>query len=415
MPPTPKSLTIARLGARGDGVAETADGPVFVPYALPGETVSVEVAGERGTLIAIESPSSARVAPFCPYFGRCGGCATQHMDGATYTDWKQGLVRAVLERAGFGEALQPLIDAHGDGRRRATFHARRENGSMLVGYMAARSHDLVAIDHCPILVPALKTAPMVAKALAEALSGANKPLDLQVTAAQTGLDVDVRGHGPASDALRLRLATLAEKLDLARLSLHGDLIVERRPPVQRMGRAEVAPQPGGFLQATAVGEETIASLAMEALPKAKRILDLFAGCGPFSLRLAERAQVHSVESDAAALAALDRAFRHATGLKPITTEARDLYRRPLLESELGLYDAVLLDPPRAGAEAQARRLAATKVPTIVYVSCDVQSFARDAAILIAGGYRLARVTPIDQFRYSAHIELVGVFTRVRKS
>ena len=412
--PATTNLAIAHLGARGDGIAQTPQGPVFVAYALPGEVVTVEVRGERGRLVSIETPSAARAKPICDLFMRCGGCAVQHMNEATYVTWKQGLVADALGRAGLSVTPQAMIDAHGAGRRRVTFHSRREGGQMPVGFMAARSHDLIEVETCPVLVPGLDHAPAVAAALAEAMGSSAKPLDLQVTASLAGLDVDIRGHGPASEALRLKLGTLADRLDLARLSLHGDLIVERRAPVQPMGRASVAPQPGGFLQATQAGEEAIAGLVVAAVGKARRVVDLFAGCGPFTLRLAERAQVHAVESEAGALAGLDRAARFATGLKRITIEARDLYRRPLLEPELNLYDAVVLDPPRAGAESQTRWLASSKVPLVVYVSCDLATFARDAATLVAGGYVLDKVTPVDQFRYSAHIELVGVFRRPKK-
>jgi 23S rRNA (uracil1939-C5)-methyltransferase len=336
------------------------------------------------------------------------------MDEGLYKAWKRQQVVTTLQRAGVAAPVADLVDAHGAGRRRVTFHARREGPGMMVGFMAARSHDLVAVEACPVLAPGLARAPAVAQLLANRLGGSNKPLDLQVTASDTGLDVDIRGHGPAGDKLRLSLTEAAERLDLARLSMHGEIIVERRSPLQTMGKAMVAPAPGGFLQATVLGEETIAALVVSALPKAKRVADLFAGCGPFSFRLAETAQVHAVESEKAAILALTRAAGATQGLKRITSETRDLFRRPLLEHELNAFDAVVLDPPRAGAEAQARRLAASKVASVVYVSCDVGSFARDAAILIAGGYALEGVTPIDQFRYSAHIELVGLFRRAGK-
>jgi 23S rRNA (uracil1939-C5)-methyltransferase len=409
-----ETLLIDHLGQKGDGVAKTAAGPVFVPYALPGETVRVVRDGDRGQLVEIIAPAQSRIAAICPLFTRCGGCAAQHMDEGLYKAWKRQQVVTTLQRAGVAAPVADLVDAHGAGRRRVTFHARREGPGMMVGFMAARSHDLVAVEACPVLAPGLARAPAVAQLLANRLGGSNKPLDLQVTASDTGLDVDIRGHGPAGDKLRLSLTEAAERLDLARLSMHGEIIVERRSPLQTMGRAMVAPAPGGFLQATALGEETIAALVVGALPKAKRVADLFAGCGPFSFRLAEKAQVHAVESEKAAMLALMRAAGATQGLKRITSETRDLFRRPLLEHELNAFDAVVLDPPRAGAEAQARRLAASKVASVAYVSCDVGSFARDAAILIAGGYALEGVTPIDQFRYSAHIELVGLFRRAGK-
>ena len=410
-------LLIERLGQRGDGVAATPHGLVYVPYALPGETVLAEVEGDRGRLLSVESPSPARVAAPCGLFGTCGGCAAQHLAPADYEAWKTGQVAAVLRQAGLETEIRPLIHAHGAGRRRVVFHARRVEtdgrSRIAVGFMAARSHALVPITACPLLVPELARAPEAALALAEACSKSPKPLDIQVTATLGGLDVDLRGHGPASPKLRSELVQLAERLDLARLTMHGDLIVGRRPAAVQIGRAEVELPPGGFLQATAAGEEALASLVLEALPKAKRVADLFAGVGPFALRIAERAAVHAVEGEAAAMLALSNAVRRTLGLKPLTVETRDLFRRPLMGPELKDYDAVVFDPPRAGAEAQARQLAASQVPTVVAVSCNPASFARDAAILAAGGYALTGVTPVDQFRYAAHVELVGVFQRPR--
>lgn len=407
-----ETLTIARLGQRGDGVAETEGGQVFVPFALPGERVLAVRDGDTAQLVEILAPSDSRIAAICPLFTRCGGCAAQHMGGDLYSEWKRQQVGAALAHARLAAEVAPLVEAHGAGRRRVTFHARRDDGGMRVGFMAARSHDLIDVEACPVLAPGLARAPAVAQHLANRLRASNKPLDIQLTASEAGLDVDIRGHGPAGDALRRALTEAAERLDLARLSMHGEIVVERRAPFQLMGRAAVTPAPGGFLQATAEGEAALSRLVLAAIPKAKRVADLFAGCGPFSLRLAERAQVYAFESDAAAVQALSRAARHAQGLRPIAAEARDLFRRPLLEHELNAFDAVVLDPPRAGAEAQAKRLAASKVPLVAYVSCDVGSFARDAALLVAGGYALEAVTPVDQFRYSAHIELVGVFRRV---
>lgn len=406
-----ETVLIDHLGQKGDGVVRAESGPVFVPFALPGESARILRDGERGQLVEILTPSESRIAAICPLFTRCGGCVAQHMAPGLYREWKRRQIVTALERARLEAPVADLVDAHGEGRRRVTFHARRGENGMEIGFMAARSHDLVAVEICPVLAPGLARAPQIALALANRLVGSGKPLDIQVTTSEAGLDVDIRGHGPAADPLRLALTTLAGRLDLARLSLHGDVVVERRPPGQPMGKALVVPPAGGFLQATKAGEEIIAAYVLAALGKSKSVADLFSGCGPFTLRIAERARVHAAESDAAAIAALARAAATTQGLKPVSHETRDLVRRPLLEHELNGYDAVVLDPPRAGAEAQVRRLAASKVPLVVYVSCDAASFARDAALLVAGGYVLEGVTPIDQFRYSAHIELVGIFRR----
>jgi 23S rRNA (uracil1939-C5)-methyltransferase len=407
-------LVIERLGHRGDGVADTPPGPVYVPYVLPGETVEVEPVpghGDRRHAVRVEVASSERIAPICPHFGVCGGCALQHWDTAPYRAWKRGLVVTALAQAGVEAPVDDLIDAHGAGRRRAVFHARRGTDDVLqVGFAAYRSHHVVPIDRCPVLAPELAGAIEAARALAEALGPQRKPLDIQVTASEPGLDVDVRGSGPLPPSLTTRLAALAQTHQLARLTRHGELIVQHAQPTVRMGRARVALPPGAFLQATAQGEEALARFVVGHAGDAAAIADLFAGVGPFALRLAERARVHAVDSDAPAIAALRQASA-VPGFKPIDTEARDLFRRPLLPAELARFDAVVFDPPRQGAEAQAHALAQSQVPVVVAVSCNPATFARDARLLVNGGYRLLAATPVDQFRYSAHVEIVGQFKR----
>jgi 23S rRNA (uracil1939-C5)-methyltransferase len=404
-------LQIARLGHRGDGVADSPAGPIYVPGTLPGETVEVEAVAshpDRRRLLQVERPSPDRIAPICPHFGVCGGCAVQHWDEAHYRAWKRDLVVEALRQAGLDVPVGELIDAHGEGRRRAVFHARRGSKDVLeVGFAAARTHRIVAIDRCPILAPSLAGAIGAAWAIAEAMGPAKKPLDLQVTATDAGLDIDVRGSGALTPTLMTALARAAAKHDLARLTRHGELIALARPPTLRIGKAVVQLPPGAFLQATAAGEAALARLTLAACTGMGRIADLFAGIGPFALRLAERARVLAVDDDEAALAALTRAGAAAGGLKPVEAERRDLFRRPLTALELKSFDAVVFDPPRQGAQLQARELAASGVPRIIGVSCNPATFARDAATLVDGGYRLTEVTPIDQFRYAAHIEIVA--------
>jgi 23S rRNA (uracil1939-C5)-methyltransferase len=407
-------LVIDRLGHRGDGIAETPAGPLYVPYVLPGETVEVEpIPGhpDRRHAVRVEVESPERIAPVCPHFGVCGGCALQHWDTARYRAWKRGLVVASLAQAGLAAPVADLIDAHGAGRRRAVFHARRGTHDVLqLGFTAYRAHHVVAIDRCPILAPELAGAIEAAWALAEALGPQKKPLDIQVTASEPGLDVDVRGSGPLPPGPMARLAGLAQTHRLARLTRHGELIVQCAQPIVQMGRARLPLPPGAFMQATAAGEEALARLVVGYVSNAAAVADLFAGVGPFALRLAERARVHAVDSDAAAIAALRQASA-VPGFKPVETEVRDLFRRPLLPPELARFDAVVFDPPRQGAQAQARALAESKVPVVVAVSCNAATFARDARLLVGGGYRLLAVTPVDQFRYSAHVEIVARFAR----
>jgi 23S rRNA (uracil1939-C5)-methyltransferase len=407
-----EQVTIKRLGAKADGIAESASGPIFVPKVLPGETVTIERDGSHTHLISVDVLSPERETPFCPYFDECGGCATQHMKHGFYQAWKQETLAHTLRQARIEAPTEAMVDAHGEGRRRVTLHVRFPDRAMHVGFMAPRSHRIVEIELCPISEPGLKEqAPIIARAIGEHLKGARKPLDIQITNTQTGFDVDVRGHGPIKDQDRLRLIDLAGKLDVSRLSMHGDVIVERRPPAIAMGRASVVPPAGSFLQATRLGEETLASFVTEACGRAKRVADLFAGSGPFSLRLAEKSEVHAVEYDQGSMAALDKAFRATPGLRRVSTEARDLFRRPLLTLELNAFDAMVIDPPRAGAEAQVKQIAVSKVPLVVSVSCDAATFARDAAILIDAGFRLERVIPVDQFKYSPHLEVIGILKR----
>jgi 23S rRNA (uracil1939-C5)-methyltransferase len=386
-----------------------------VPYTLPGETVEVEsLPGlpDRRHLLRVEIASPERIEPFCPHFGICGGCAIQHWVPARYQEWKRSLVVDALAQAGLDAPVDALIDAHGDGRRRATFHARLSARDILeVGFAALRAHHIVGIDRCPVLAPSLDGAVPAAWAVAEALKPQNKPLDIQVTATDAGIDMDVRGSGALNSVRTGALARLAATHKLARLTRHGELIAQRATPSVVIGRANVTLPPGSFLQATVAGELALAKLAQEHVGNAKVIVDLFCGLGPFALRLAERARIMAFDSDAGAIAALKQATNMTSGLKPIEAEARDLFKRPLYATELKRVDALVFDPPRQGAEAQARELAKSAVPVIVAVSCNAATFARDVRLLIDGGYRLKSVTPVDQFRHSAHVEIVAKLER----
>ncbi len=408
-------LVINRLAHRGDGVADTPSGPVFVPYTLPGETVEAErVPGhpDRRHLLRVEAASSERIDPFCPHFGICGGCAIQHWTPALYRQWKRSLVVDALSQAGLDAPVDELIDAHGEGRRRATFHARLGlRGVIEVGFAALRAHHIVGIDRCPVLAPSLDGAISAAWAVAEALAPQKKPLDIQATATGDGIDMDVRGSGPLNSARIGVMARLAGTHKLARLTRHGELIAQRAMPTVMMGRARVMLPPGAFLQATVDGEQVLARLVDGHVGQAKIAVDLFCGLGPFALRLAERVRIKAFDADADAIAALKQAANTTSGLKPIEAETRDLFRRPLFASELKRVDALVFDPPRQGAEAQARELAKSAVPVVVAVSCNPATFARDVRLLVDGGYRLTAVTPVDQFRHSAHVEIVARLER----
>jgi len=406
-------LIIDHVGHRGDGVAFADGQTVYVPYALAGETVEVDAVPDhpdRRRLLQVERASPQRVTPFCQHFAVCGGCAIQHWEAERYRAWKRDIVVETLAQAKLDCEVAPLIDAHGLGRRRITLHARIGTHDVLkVGFAAANSHDIIPVDRCPILAPGMSGALDAGWAIAEPLISIGKPLDIQITATETGLDVDVRGSGPLPAATIAMLSRVAEQHRLARLTRHGELVLMRAPPTIAIGAAQLTLPPGSFLQATAAGEETLAALVSRHCQRARHIADLFCGVGPFALRLAAKSRISAFDSDAGAVAALQKAAASTSGLKPIKAEARDLFRRPLMPQELRDYDAVVFDPPRQGAQAQARQLAASKIPVVVAVSCNVATFARDARILVDGGYTLEGVTPVDQFRHTPHVELVARF------
>ena len=410
-------LVIDHVGHFGDGVVVTGGHNVYVPYTLGGETVEVAALPghpDRRRLLAVERASPQRITPFCAHFGVCGGCAIQHWQTERYQAWKRDLVIETLAQAKLACEVYPLIDAHGLGRRRMTLHARMGTHDVLkVGFAAAGSHDIIPVDHCPILDPGLSCALEAAWAVSEPLIATAKPLDIQMTATDNGLDVDIRGSGPLPAATIATLSRVAEQHALARLTRHGELVLMRAPPTIAIGKARLTLPPGSFLQATAAGEEALAALVTEHCKRAKHIADLFCGVGPFALRLAALSRISAFDSDAGAIAALQKAAMATSGLKPVKAEVRDLFRRPLMPQQLRDYDAVVFDPPRQGAQAQARQLAAGKIPVVIAVSCNAASFARDARILVDGGYTLEGVTPVDQFRHTPHVELVARFVRKR--
>jgi 23S rRNA (uracil1939-C5)-methyltransferase len=403
-----RTFHVDHLSSNGEGVIRLESGPVFVPLALPGETVRLDAQNQIADVLT-SSPS--RATPFCPAFGRCGGCAMQHMQLETYGHWKTDVVRRALEREGLAGDIKGTIIAHGSGRRRAIIHVRFGPDGPAAGFMMARSHTLQPLETCPILVPELANAFEVARRVTLPLLSRNKPLDVQMSATLNGLDVDIRGHGQPDPDERRQLTAIANKLDLARLSIHRAIVVERKPPTVMMGDIPVTLPARAFLQATAEAEDVLAHLVASNLGKAKSVVDLFCGVGPFALRIARQAKVHAVDDMEDSVNALLRAARSRQGLKAVSAEARDLFKRPLLPLELNAYDVIVMDPPRAGAEAQCRQIVASKAKKIISVSCDLQSFIRDAKILIAGGFHLGEITPVDQFAWSKHIELVGVFLR----
>jgi len=402
-------IEIAALGAQGDGVAEIAGGPRYVPFALPGERVR---AGDDGRTELVSAPSPERRAPPCRHFGVCGGCVAQHMGDDLYAGWKRGVVVEAFQQHGLAPEIAPLLRVPPGSRRRAVLTATQERGQITLGYHRRRSHDLFSLEECPVLVPAIIAALPGLRAIAAALG--RREARLTVLATPIGLDVAADGGAGRLEARTAALlATLAARHRIARISLDGETIVELAKPGLSMGGVSVVPPPGAFVQAVAQAEAAMVDHVRAGVGKARRAADLFAGVGTFTFALAPQTRVLAVDGDAKALAALADGARRASGLKPIETKMRDLFREPLSAKELEAFDAVVLDPPRAGARAQAEALARSQVPRVVYVSCNPGTLARDARILVDGGYRLENVAPIDQFLFSAHVESVAVLERTR--
>ncbi|WP_173931050.1 class I SAM-dependent RNA methyltransferase [Chelativorans sp. Marseille-P2723] len=406
-----KLLSIAELGAQGDGIARTPAGPIYVPFALPGDVVTARVEKGRGSLLTVEKPSPLRVEPVSPHFGVCGGCAVQHLALPAYHEWKrEKVVRALLSH-GIEAEVEPLIPCPPASRRRVTFTARAERGSLLFGFNAARSHRIVQIEQCPVARPEIVAALPALRSLAAALASGRGAIRLTVTITRTGLDISAEAVGELTERRRSRAVEICLAEGFARLSADGELVIEREKPAVLFGDVAVAIPPGGFLQATEEAETAMAEHVLSHLQGSRHVADLFAGSGTFALRLARTARVHAVEGDAASLDALDSAAKRSERLKPVSVERRDLFRRPLIPKELERFDGLVFDPPRAGAEAQSRQIARSRIRRLAAVSCNPGTLARDLAMLVAGGYRLVRVVPIDQFLWSPHVEVVALLER----
>jgi len=407
-------LAIDSIGHRGDGIArsESGDG-LYVPFTLPGERVLAEVNGARGDLVEVIEPSSDRIVPVCPLFQTCGGCLLQHMAPAPYLEFKRQIIVNALKSHGIDREVETPVAIPTASRRRAVFSAKRlKTGRLVFGFAARRSHAIVDIENCPILLPALDKRLSDLRSLAAIACGSKKVLKVQVTITPTGLDI-VFIDGKQDEKTRQRLAREALRLDIARVSFPSDIIIESSVPSLQINGTTLQPKPGTFLQAASESEAILARYAMEAVEEAgaKSVADLFCGLGAFALRLARFAKVTAIDSDKDALASLDHALRFSSGLKPIRAERRDLFRNPMTSRELNQFDAIVFDPPRAGAERQAHELARSKVKTLVAISCNPLTLARDLAILVDGGYRIKTIRPVDQFVYSTHIETIAVCDR----
>ena len=399
---------IIRLGHQGDGIA---DGPLFAPMTLPGEIVTATQDGDVLKDVRIQTPSSDRVAAPCRHFKSCGGCQLQHASDEFVATWKAEIVKRAFAAHDLSPEIRPTLTSPAKSRQRATVAANRTKSGAMVGFHGRTSGTIIEVPDCQLLDPKIMAGFPIAEELATIGTSRKAALAVALTVSEDGLDASVTGGKELDGPLRSELAQLCDRSGLARLTWNDETVAMRTPPRHAFGNAKVVVPAGGFLQATAHGAATLQALVGEIVKGSKRVADLFAGSGTFALPLAQTSAVHAVEGDKAMVAALDQGWRMALDLKPVTTEARDLFRRPMLPDELAKFDAVVLDPPRACAVEQVRELANSKVNVIAYVSCNPVTFARDAAQLVEAGFILEWVQPVDQFRWSSHVELVGSFRR----
>lgn len=413
-----ETVTITRLGGQGDGIADTATGAVFVPFTLPGEKVMIAREKNHGMVLSLLERAANRVEPLCRHFGpdgkngTCGGCTLQHLNEETYNRFKLSLLEDALRQNQIDCPVNPLVTAATGQRRRAVLAGRRTENGILLGFSSPSSHHIVDIEECPVLADSLTSRLPAFRLLAGILAASSEPFRISVTETETGLDISFSGLKLTSDKRRQAAIRAAMTLKgIARLSIGNEIIVEPQKPVLDIDGTSLVMPPAGFAQATREAETAMAALVLKHLRSAKEVADLFSGFGTFALRLAKRARVHAVEFDQPALDALDHAARNKPGLKPVSTERRDLFRRPLLPRELKRFDGVVFDPPRAGAKEQAHELAASTVPRIAAVSCNPATLARDLKILVDGGYTIDAITPIDQFYWSPHVEAVALLSR----
>ncbi|NNL19679.1 MAG: class I SAM-dependent RNA methyltransferase [Boseongicola sp.] len=398
------TVTIERLGHHGDGIAS---GPVYAARTLPGETVEGTLDGNRLQSPKILTPSAERISPKCGHYKSCGGCSLQHASDTFVSDWQKEVVSRSLEAVGLQAPIRNVHRSPPSSRRRATFTGRRTKKGAIVGFHAPASDALLSVPDCQILRPSLLAALPALEDITRAGVSRKGSVRLSVTETDTGLDVAMSEGKPLDPQLNSDLINISNKAAFARISWDGDVIAQRVPPILRLGTAPVPIPPGGFLQATAEGESSLLEAVREIVGNANQVLDLFAGCGTFALPLSQTAEIHAVEGEQELLDALHAGWRHATGVKRVNIERRDLFRRPFMPDELDRFDAVVIDPPRAGAEAQFNEIAAAKVQRVAAISCNPVTFARDAAILTNSGYKLDWIDIVDQFRWSTHIEIAA--------
>jgi len=405
-------LEIDALGGKGDGIAT--DG-TFVPFTLAGDVIEVDSEEENpGLLPHVVKASPHRIEPICQHFGTCGGCVLQHFEQQEYLNWKRQLVVDAFASSGIDAPVEPCIPTSIGQRRRASFTAIPTASGTVFGFLGRQSHGIVDLGECPLLLPMITERFDDLRNLAGLAIVPSEQIKLHVLACDNGLDIALEADTPLSERRRKAIIDWAVSAGRARVSYGDEVIIQTIMPQFSIGQAILTPPPGSFVQAVAEAEQHMADLIAAHLKKSKKIIDMFSGVGTFGLQLLHKSSVHAVEFEKAALLALEQSQKSLSGAKTLTIEARDLERRPLQTRELEGFSGAIFDPPRAGAEAQTRELAKSAIPKIAAVSCNPTTLARDAKILLDAGYKLTKVVPIDQFLFSAHVEVVALFERKKQ-
>jgi len=405
-------LKIETLGHRGDGVATTTNGRVFVPFTLGGERVAVKGNSVRRELVKVLDHSPHRIEAICEYFTICGGCQLQHLAKVPYLEWKWNMICEALSNIEIDNKPAPVISFENAKRRRVVFTACHASEGIKLGFLEKATHKIIDIKYCPVISTAISANIEKIKQVIRPVLPAKGNSSIHVLECESGLDIHVEAKGALNEKSRQSAVRIALEAGISRFSFGGETLVETKRPHLTIGLARVSPPPGVFIQAMEEAEQKIAELVCTHLKGCKNVADLFCGVGTFALRLAENSTVFACESQQNALDALNEAWRGTGGrLKAIRCEKRDLNLRPVMAEELKKIQGVVFDPPRAGAQAQAKQLARSKVQKIAAVSCNPNSLADDLAILTDGGFKVVSVTPIDQFVFTPHVEVVALLER----
>jgi len=395
---------ILTLNSRAEGV--TADG-TRVSRALPGEKVALG----KENKFKIILPSKDRITPVCTHYKGCGGCSMQHATQSFIKDWKSNVIKSCLSARGLKTIIKPILTSKTNSRRRVTLHGMKTKKSVTVGFFKRNTHELISTPSCELVNPEILSAFSLFEEIT--LIGATRKsiIEISVTVSKAGLDLNILNGKKLENQSIMKITALCENFNIARITWNEDLLANFLNPTIEFQGIAITPPPNAFLQATEEGQEILIENAMLSVFNSDKVIDLFSGCGTFTLPAAKRSEVLAIDKTKSMLSAIEQAWRETSGLKKVTSRSQDLFKEPVGKEELNSFDSAIIDPPRVGAEAQSRELAQSNIKRISSVSCNPKTFSRDAKILVDSGFKLDWVQPIDQFLWSSHIELVAQFSR----